>query len=184
MLSTIREEVECPFHASLAGEDVECISFEWPKNGYGLNAVCKSQGKTDIVDIAKLEKKRCPRPTEFASVFSFGYAKDEMPKEDDAIDRLLGIIKEGGFNVVHCVYTDKRLELCKKHGIKMMVDLLEEERHVFRSPDKAKELCERLQKNPDVWGYNIWNDPFGKSGRPTVTIEDKGQWRPVQGKSG
>jgi hypothetical protein len=55
LLSTIREEVECPFHARLAGEVVECIRFEWPKNGYGLNAVCKSKGKTDIVDIAKLE---------------------------------------------------------------------------------------------------------------------------------
>jgi len=55
LLSTIREEVVCPFHARLAGDDVECVRFEWPKNGYGLNAICKSKGKTQVVDISMLE---------------------------------------------------------------------------------------------------------------------------------
>ena len=55
LLSVIREEVACPFAARVAGEDVECIRFEWPKNGYGLNAVCKSKGKTFVVDIGTIE---------------------------------------------------------------------------------------------------------------------------------
>jgi hypothetical protein len=55
LLSTIREEVVCPFPARLAGEDVECIRLEWPKKGYGLNAVCKSNAKTLVVDISMLE---------------------------------------------------------------------------------------------------------------------------------
>jgi hypothetical protein len=55
LLSMIREEVVCPFRARVAGEDVDCVRFEWPKNGYGLNAVCKATGKTLVVDIAKLE---------------------------------------------------------------------------------------------------------------------------------
>jgi hypothetical protein len=55
LLSMIREEVVCPFPARLAGETVECVRFEWPKNGYGLNAVCKSQSKTQVVDIGALE---------------------------------------------------------------------------------------------------------------------------------
>ena len=55
LLSTIREEVVCPFRARVNGEDVECIRFEWPKNGYGLNAVCKAKNKTLVVDIAKVE---------------------------------------------------------------------------------------------------------------------------------
>jgi hypothetical protein len=55
LLSTIREEVVCPFPARLGGEDVECIRLEWPRNGYGLNAVCKSSGRTEVVDICKLE---------------------------------------------------------------------------------------------------------------------------------
>jgi len=55
LLSMIREEVVCPFRARVGGEDVDCIRFEWPKNGYGLNAVCKAGGKTLVVDIAKVE---------------------------------------------------------------------------------------------------------------------------------
>src|SRR6516162_10120633 len=55
LLSTIREEVACPFRARLHGEDVECIRFEWPKNGYGLNAVCKSHRGTQVVEIRALE---------------------------------------------------------------------------------------------------------------------------------
>jgi hypothetical protein len=52
----IREEVPCPFRARLDGEDVECLRFEWPKKGYGLNAVCRSRkGKTYIIDICDLE---------------------------------------------------------------------------------------------------------------------------------
>jgi hypothetical protein len=55
LLSMIREEVACPFSARVQGEDVQCVRFEWPKNGYGLNAVCKSKGNTHVVDIAKLD---------------------------------------------------------------------------------------------------------------------------------
>jgi hypothetical protein len=61
LLSMIREEVVCPFPARVAGEDVECVCFEWPKNGYGLNAVCKSKAKTRVVDISMLEWME-PRP--------------------------------------------------------------------------------------------------------------------------
>ena len=103
------------------------------------------------------------KPSEFALIFSFGYAADHMPKEDARFDDLLIKLKAAHFNVVHCPYTEKRLELCKKHGVKMMVDLLVDEHHVYKNADKAKELCEKLRNHPDIWGYNIWNDPFGKS---------------------
>ena len=56
LLGMIREEVVCPFAARLQGEDVECTSFEWPKKGYSLNAVCMTRkGNTRIVDISLLE---------------------------------------------------------------------------------------------------------------------------------
>jgi hypothetical protein len=61
LLSTIRAEVACPFPARLVGEDVQCIRFERPRNGYGLNAVCQAKGKTQVVDIARLEFVE-PRP--------------------------------------------------------------------------------------------------------------------------
>jgi hypothetical protein len=55
LLSMIREEVACPFPARVAGDEVECVRFEWPKNGYGLNAVCNAKTKTQVVDITMLE---------------------------------------------------------------------------------------------------------------------------------
>jgi hypothetical protein len=55
LLSMIREEVVCQFPARVAGEEVECVRFEWPRNGYGLNAVCTSRGKTLVVDIGMVE---------------------------------------------------------------------------------------------------------------------------------
>lgn len=61
LLSTVREEVACPFRARLDGIEVECVRLEWPRNGYGLNAVCKSRGKIQVVDISKLEWSD-PRP--------------------------------------------------------------------------------------------------------------------------
>ncbi|MBM3994906.1 MAG: hypothetical protein FJ303_12245 [Planctomycetes bacterium] len=112
---------------------------------------------------ADLDKQRCPKPAEFALVFSFGYSADKMPADDERFETLLKKIKDARFNVVHCRYTDKRLALCKKHGIKMMVDLLIEEHHIYKNPKEAQALCEKLKNNPDIWGYNIWNDPFGKS---------------------
>ena len=57
LLSMIREEVKCPFPARVNGENFECIRFDWPATGYGLNAVCKDKvtGKVLVVDIKKLE---------------------------------------------------------------------------------------------------------------------------------
>lgn len=114
-------------------------------------------------DQNKLAKQRCPKPRRFALVFSFGYAGDLMPRDDAKFDELLGKIKAAGFNTVHCTFTDKRLELCKKHDVQMMVDLLAPEHHVYKSPEKAQAVCEKLRGNPLVWGYNIWNDPYRKT---------------------
>jgi hypothetical protein len=55
LLSTICDQVVCPFGARLGGESVECVRFERPRNGYGVNAICKSHGKTLVVDVGKLE---------------------------------------------------------------------------------------------------------------------------------
>jgi hypothetical protein len=55
LLSMIREEVACPFPARVNGEEVDCVRFEWPRNGYGLNAVCMAKGKTMVVDITALD---------------------------------------------------------------------------------------------------------------------------------
>ena len=73
LLSMIREEVVCPFRARVAGEDVECVRFEWPKNGYGLNAVCKSE------DQNTRGRHRCAR---------MGRAASQGPRMDRGLLRL------------------------------------------------------------------------------------------------
>ena len=56
LLGMIREEVVCPFRVLVRGEEVECVRFQWPKKGYGLNAVCRTRiGNTRIVDIGDLQ---------------------------------------------------------------------------------------------------------------------------------
>jgi hypothetical protein len=56
LVGMIREEVACPFSARFEGEDVECLGFEWPRNGYGLNVVCRSRnGKSRIVELGELQ---------------------------------------------------------------------------------------------------------------------------------
>jgi hypothetical protein len=62
LMGTIKEEVCCPFPARLDDQEVECLGFQSPRKGYGMNAVCKSRkGKTYVVDVAKLELVD-PRP--------------------------------------------------------------------------------------------------------------------------
>jgi hypothetical protein len=114
--------------------------------------------------VPDIDRLRCPRPAEFALVFSSGYAGDKLPADDSGFEKLLVTIRKAGFNVVHCAFSEARLKLCRKHGVKMMVDLLAAEHHVYKEPRKAKALCERLRGDEAVWGYNIWNDPIGKSG--------------------
>jgi hypothetical protein len=144
-----------------------CERFLWSAVVLGaiLLAAAQQVAAQDPVDQAALEKQRCPKPGEFALVFSFGYAPDDqMPAEDARFEELLLRLKEAGFNTIHCTYTEPRLELCKKHGIKMMVHLLAEQHHVYKSPDRAQAVCEKLRGHPAVWGYNIWNDTFAKTG--------------------
>jgi hypothetical protein len=128
-----------------------------------LSVLSSPHGVRADAEQDRLEKQRCRPPAEFVSVLSFGYAGDSMPREDDRFEQLLMRLKEGGFNVIHCTYTDKRLALCKKHGILMMIDLLAPEHHVYKSPEKAQAVCMKLRNNPTVWGYNIWNDTFAKT---------------------
>ena len=80
LLSMIRQEVACPFWARVEGEEVECVRFEWPKRGYGLNAICRGQkGKPRTVDIGSLQWT------------------DPLPKGYEWIEAYLAWRKEVGF---------------------------------------------------------------------------------------
>ncbi len=55
LLTMIDDEVVCPFKAKVIGEEVEVVDFAWPKEGYGLYALCKRKGKKHKVDVNSLE---------------------------------------------------------------------------------------------------------------------------------
>lgn len=114
-------------------------------------------------DLEKLEKQRCPKPTEFARVFSTGYGGNSLPTDDARFEALLVKLKEGGFTVVQTTYSEKRVELCKKHGLQIMVDFQAPEHHVYKSVEQAKVVAEKLKGHSAVWGYSIWNDTIAKT---------------------
>ena len=116
-----------------------------------------------VADEERLDQYRAPQPTEFAFVFSFGYAGNDMPEDDAAYEKLLRMVAETGHNVIHTQFTDTKRELCRKYGIKMMLQFLDDEHHhVYKSADKAEAIARKCEGDPIVWGYNIWNDRIAR----------------------
>jgi len=130
-------------------------------------------------------------PTEFAFVLSPGYGTiDHFPSDAAAFENLLINMKKAGFNGVHCVYRDWRIPLCRKHGVKMMVDILAwkegAEMDVRRPKQRGtvKAICEKLRGEKAVWGYNLWNEKLPFFGYPDgKSIDDYvamiKQWDPT-----
>ena len=88
-----------------------------------------------------------PQAKEFALVFSVGYGtKDHMPKDPAEFEKLLVNLKDAGYNAIHCVYKDWRLPLCRKHGVRMMIDVLAHGDDATRSVSVARAI--RCSCNP------------------------------------
>lgn len=106
-----------------------------------------------------------PAPKEFANVFSVGYGTvDHFPRDEARFEELLVNLKGAGYNTIHCVYGDARLELCRKHGVKMMIDVLAWKEGAgtdIRRPEqqgRARAICRKVRNDDAVWGYNLWNE--------------------------
>jgi len=111
---------------------------------------------------APAESAEAPRrPTQYAIIFNMGYAADAFPEDADAFERVVTSVKKAHFNTIWCKYTDERAEVCRRHGMKIMVDLLVPEHHVYKNPDGARALCERLRESDVVYAYHLWSDRIG-----------------------
>ncbi len=55
VLTSVEENVVCPFRAKVIGEEVEVISLEWSDLGNNVKALCKHKNKTYPIDISSLE---------------------------------------------------------------------------------------------------------------------------------
>ncbi len=98
------------------------------------------------------------QPQRFAIIFNKGYAADFLPKDLAEFEKIVVAAKEAHFNVILCAYDEKRAEICRRHDLQMMVDLLVEEHHVYKNPEACRKLCESLRGNPTIYGYHLWSD--------------------------
>lgn len=121
------------------------------------------------------------RPQMYLTVFNNGYGTDDLPADLTKFEQLVKTIStQGNFNAVMCKYTPERLAICKKYGVKMIVDLLNGDVHVFKNPKACEELCVSLRNNPTVVAYHLWADKFGKTGAGRERdINNVHQWDPT-----
>jgi hypothetical protein len=112
-------------------------------------------------------------PKEFAFVLSNGYGEgDKMPADPKVFENLLANMRKAGFNTIHCVHRPWRADLCRKHGVKMMVDVLawkEGGLCDIRRPEQrafVKNLVVQCRGDDAIWGYNLWNEALPFFGNP------------------
>jgi hypothetical protein len=113
-------------------------------------------------------------PKEFAFTLNNGYGGfDDFSSDPAVFENLLVNMKKAGFNTIYCVYRDWRVELCRKHGIKMMVDVLAwkegVETDIRRNEQqraRVKQICEKSRGDDAIWGYNLWNETLSFFGHP------------------
>jgi hypothetical protein len=82
LLTMIEDEVACPFRAKVAGEDVEVLGFEAPRDGFDLKAVCRRKGKEYKLDVTSLEWVE-PRPAGFEWLEAYLLWRHETGDEED-----------------------------------------------------------------------------------------------------
>lgn len=117
--------------------------------------------------------KAPPAPKEFAFVLSNGYGEgDHYSSDPKVFENLLINMRKAGFNTIHCVYRDERLALCRKHKVKMMIDVLAWKKGCetdIRKPEQrvaVRKICEKVRDDEAVWGYNLWNEALPYFGNP------------------
>jgi len=118
------------------------------------------------------------KPKIFAIIFNMGYAGNNLPQDKAEFEKLAIACKEAHYNVLLCKYEDWREEICRKHGLKIMVDLLVGENHVYKNVAGAQALCEKLKGNDIVYAYHLWSDRMPVQGR-NRDIANVHQWDPT-----
>jgi len=138
--------------------------------------VCPAQ----VVAPPSTPNRRLPRA--YLAIFMNGYGSDTLPREPAQFEKLLQVLKnEGHFNAVLCQYSPEREELCRKHGLFMVVDLLAVP-HVYEAPQDCEALLKKLQGSATVGAYHLWSDRFGKTGAGRARdIDNIHKWDPNHG---
>jgi hypothetical protein len=69
-MTTVEENVVCPFKATVIGEDVEVVELCPAQGGFGVDAVCRHPGKDYRIPIHSLEwRKQKPEGHEWIEAY-------------------------------------------------------------------------------------------------------------------
>jgi len=130
---------------------------------------------------AEKKMQAARRPKTYLAIFMNGYGGDPMPKDPKQFDKLLSVVVgQGHFNAVLCKYTPQREAACRKHKVRMVVDLLADGHHVYKNPKACEALLGRLRGNPTIAAYHVWADRFGSQGAGrTRDIDNVHAWDPT-----
>jgi len=131
----------------------------------GMTLVSVSAQETNSTAESDKGQQARRRPQMYLTVFNNGYGGDALPADPAQFEKLIKTVSgEGSFNAVMCTYSAVRLEVCRKYGIKMVVDLLDAAVHVSKNMKACEDLCVSLRNDPAVVAYHLWSDKFGKMG--------------------
>ena len=100
-------------------------------------------------------------PSEFAIIFVAGYAGDHLPQDAAKFEAVVKACKEAHYNVILTKYTDERAEICRRHGMKLIPDMLVPDHHIYRNVEGAEALGKRLRDSDVVYAYHLWSDRVG-----------------------
>jgi hypothetical protein len=111
-------------------------------------------------EIKAAKPKRVPR---FHILFSMGYgSEDGLPRNPAEFEAWITTIKAGHFTAVMCNHEPWKEEICRKHGIKMLINLLSHKyHHVYKNTEKTAMVCKGLRNNDAILGYHLWSDKVG-----------------------
>ncbi len=110
--------------------------------------------------------------SQFSPIFNYGYAGDHFPTDHQTFEKVLVGVKKANYTAILCKYEDWRAEICKKHDIKIMADLLVSDHHVYKNLEACKNLCQKLRGNDVVLGYHLWSDRVGSRAAGRVRDSD------------
>ena len=118
--------------------------------------------------------------SQFSMIFGYGYAGDNFPTDADHFEKVVLGVKAANFNTILCKYEESRAAICKKHGIKILADLLVADHHIYKNVEACQTLCQQLRGNDTVLGYHLWSDRVGSRVAGRVRDSDNvHQWDPT-----
>ncbi len=128
-----------------------------------------------------LGEKNSRLPDRFPIVFTFGYQENDMlPTDPATFEIVVKRIKVAHFNTIMGSYADWKIDICKKHDMQFIVNLLTSAHHVYKNLEGAEALCRKLRGHQTIWGYHLYSDMNYKTAKGrSRDINNVHKWDPT-----